>query len=918
MTRDSQLKSDPGLMPTISPDDLAWRAIVDATRDSYEVLGELARDADGGVAFIGRPIRGGDHVILKLEPESGRRYSLFVLTKFDQSVPAPRIACSVCSALVASWRGSCPACGSAIGAGIDAPVSNDALLAFHQFVTGRYRAIAEFPVDGGGPAIYLVRARDDAEHSLLRLAFDGALTAEPRAYAVDIIPLNVPGQPASPVARERLQVEGATAKINTPTPALTDTAAAAAAATTGERVCPQCGSVFGGTTLFCPRDGASLRPVAQTGDLVGQLIDDRYYVEQRLGEGGMGEVYIAQQVRTGRKCALKLMHRAMTHDADAVGRFRREATSACAISHAHVATIYDSGETSDHRPYFAMEFVDGRPLSHVIRDEERLSPWRAADIARQIAEGLAAAHDIEIVHRDLKPDNVMLGAARGGADFVKLVDFGIAKPTHSVGNTLTKTGFILGTPAYMSPEQICADRLDGRTDLYSLGCVLYEMLIGASPFAGGEGLESVMMRRLTDDPRHPREIDAAIPEVLDDIVMRLLQRSADDRYPDARAAADALAAAQDKIDPSVGAAGRRRDLLSSAAKRTAPGLADGVVEVTLGERAPRRSRDATPAAPLSPSIPFASPTTGRTRPVEPPPASAPKAPPRSRRGPLIAAGALVVIAGAGLFAWRQQSAGSTATPVASVPAAQTPPAALTPSQQQVQTAPDTSAAKSPVVASPPPVEQRASQTPAGNQTGTKTAARPQPPAPSGANTTKGASSPGANTTAANPPATPPTNPSTTQTTVQPTTVPPPSTSSAAASEPKPQINVPAATVDPSVAAAAAAERVESGRIRESVDTFVRGIATRQIGLLRQVWPSMPDPNQKGYEAMFKDASDLSAQLIGAPAIVVRGTNGDATFTIEMTGRSSARGTFTQRTSFHARLQKTDQRWIFSTLDVSAR
>jgi serine/threonine-protein kinase len=206
-----------------------------------------------------------------------------------------------------------------------------------------------------------------------------------------------------------------------------------------------------------------------------------------------------------------------------------------------------------------MEFVDGRPLSHVIRDEERLSPWRAADIARQIAEGLAAAHDIEIVHRDLKPDNVMLGAARGGADFVKLVDFGIAKPTHSVGNTLTKTGFILGTPAYMSPEQICADRLDGRTDLYSLGCVLYEMLIGASPFAGGEGLESVMMRRLTDDPRHPREIDAAIPEVLDDIVMRLLQRSADDRYPDARAAAYAQAAAQIKIEPSVGEARRRRE-----------------------------------------------------------------------------------------------------------------------------------------------------------------------------------------------------------------------------------------------------------------------------------------------------------------------------------------------------------------------
>ena len=202
----------------------------------------------------------------------------------------------------------------------------------------------------------------------------------------------------------------------------------------------------------CPRDGASLRKVESGADLVGQLIDDRYYVEQRLGEGGMGEVYIAHQVRTGRKCALKLMHRAMTNDPDAVGRFRREASSASAISHPNVATIFDSGETHDHRPYFAMEFVDGRSLSQVIREERSLDPRRAADIARQIAEGLSAAHDLEIVHRDLKPDNVMLGAARGGADYVKLVDFGIAKPTTGSGNTLTRPGFILGTPAVHEPR----------------------------------------------------------------------------------------------------------------------------------------------------------------------------------------------------------------------------------------------------------------------------------------------------------------------------------------------------------------------------------------------------------------------------------------------------------------------------------
>ena len=521
---DTRAVTNPGLTATISPDDLAWRAILEATQGTHEVLGELARDADGAVAFVGRPVQGGDHVILKLEPESSagkaRRYSLFLLHKLDETVPAPRIACAVCSALVASWRGTCPACGNAIGAGIDGPLASDVSLAFHHYVTGQYDLVAEFPVDGYGPAAYLVRSRDQSHYVILRLAMGGVVSSTPKSYLVDVIPLNVAGTAIMPPSREPLHIVGATEKMpaardavrpsSSKTPVPGSSSQAPASITGGERVCPQCGATFGGATLFCPRDGASLRSVSSGGDLVGQLIDDRYHVGERLGEGGMGEVYIAQQVRTGRKCALKLMHVGMTRDADAVGRFRREASSACAISHPHVATIYDSGETLDHRPYFAMEFVDGRPLSHIIRDEGSLAPWRAADIARQIAEGLAAAHDIDIVHRDLKPDNVMLGAARGGADFVKLVDFGIAKPTKGTGNTLTKTGFVLGTPAYMSPEQICADKLDGRTDLYSLGCVLYEMLIGVTPWAD-DSIEAVMMRRLTEPPAssqrrsgHPR------------------------------------------------------------------------------------------------------------------------------------------------------------------------------------------------------------------------------------------------------------------------------------------------------------------------------------------------------------------------------------------------------------------------------
>ena len=639
--------------------DLAWRAVIEATHGTYEVLAELARDGDGAVAFVGRPLAGGQLMVLKLEPEPPaidgvRRYTLFELKILDNTVPAPRINCPVCAALVSAWRGSCPACGSAIGAGADpkgASLPADVLLAFYRFVSGRYDVVGELPLEGVGPPAYVVRMRDEeASYSLLRLALGGTVGAGPQPYVVDVLPLAAGsgGEHAAPT-RAPLDVAAPVTSVAATTP------------TTAERVCPQCGASFGAGTLFCPRDGASLRPVTSGSDLVGQLIDDRYYVEQRLGAGGMGEVYVAHQVRTGRKCALKLMHQAMTQDPDAVGRFRRETSSACAISHPNVATIYDSGETLDRRPYFAMEFVDGRSLAQVIHDEGRLDPWRTADIGRQIAEGLAAAHDLDIVHRDLKPENVMLGTGRGGADCVKLVDFGIAKPTKGLGNTLTRTGFILGTPAYMSPEQLCADKVDGRTDLYSLGCVLHEMLTGATPFAG-QSLEKMMMLRLTEAPPHPRTLNAQIPLVLDEIVVRLLARAADDRYSDARAVADALGDAQDELEGPRRATAVRAPGGEAAVRAPTPGpRAPESIQVTAADRAPRRSRDIVPAAPMSPSIPFRSPSQSTPRPnIDAIQSGAPvdsgDAPRRAstwRRLATLAVAAVLV--GGGLAVWRLTS-----------------------------------------------------------------------------------------------------------------------------------------------------------------------------------------------------------------------------------------------------------------------
>ena len=887
---DTQSESTQRTAPNAYVDEVAWRAVIDATQSTYEVLAELARDADGAVAFVGRPLAGGDLAILKLEPEApdasgNRRYSLFELKKLDDTVPAPHVNCPVCAALVGAWRGRCPACGVSIGAGAETPVGTDVLLAFYRFVSSRHDVVGELATEGAGPPAYVVRARGGTHYSVMRLALGGTGGRSAKSYIVDVLPLaeGPGGTPGAP-ARVALDLSASTSAMATPTP------------TSGaERTCPQCGARFGAGTLFCPLDGASLRPVSSSADLVGQLIDDRYYIEQRLGEGGMGEVYVAHQVRTGRKCALKLMHRTMTQDPDAVGRFRREASSACAISHPHVATIFDSGETSDRRPYFAMEFVDGRSLSQVIRDEGRLDLWRATDIARQIALGLAAAHDLGIVHRDLKPDNVMLGASRGGSDYVKLVDFGIAKPTATgAGNTITRTGFILGTPAYMSPEQLCADKLDGRSDLYSLGCVLFEMLTGTAPFAGSS-LEKLMMHRLTEDPPRARTLNDQIPAALDEIVVRLLARSADDRYSDAHTAADALAAAQDAMEgPRVTTSSRTRGgplgmRTPTPKPRPTP---VGSVQVSSGDRPPRPSHDQGPPAPLSPAIPFRTPALGVARISDGTIKRMTGA--RRTRTRVYVGGAAVVLLAAGAFAaWRLTTSTAALVPPRSpvsrdsVAIAAAPPAPGRDSLSQ-------------------PVAATGQATVPSHQTDTARATKPISKPPATAAVTRPGPTPSQVATQAPPttvaPNTPPVSTTTSRDTkpleVAPTAAPPPPLVTDAAK----------ARAD-----AAEAQRAEIARARESIEAYVRAIGAKQLETLQQLFPSMNRQTRDGYDAFFKSVSDLSTQLIGAPDINVHGSTADAQFMSEMKYRDPSRGNVSQRTSYRAKLQRTDQGWIIQSL-----
>jgi serine/threonine protein kinase len=298
------------------------------------------------------------------------------------------------------------------------------------------------------------------------------------------------------------------------------------------KICPVCSTEYPDDVRFCQNDGQTLRASSPAHDLVGQVVADRYHVVRKLGEGGMGQVYLAEHVKMGRKSAIKVMNPAMVHDPDAVARFNREAANASRITHPNVCAIYDFGETPEGLIYLAMEFVEGEPLTDVLERERALPAPRAAAIFLQVADALQAAHDLGIVHRDLKPDNIMLARARDGSDVVKVVDFGIAKAVAGDDTQkVTKTGLVVGTPEFMSPEQLSGDKLDGRSDLYALALVLFKMLTGKLPFAGGT-VQETMVKRLIDDPATLAAVrpDLAFPPRLQATLDAALTRSPADRY----------------------------------------------------------------------------------------------------------------------------------------------------------------------------------------------------------------------------------------------------------------------------------------------------------------------------------------------------------------------------------------------------
>jgi eukaryotic-like serine/threonine-protein kinase len=280
------------------------------------------------------------------------------------------------------------------------------------------------------------------------------------------------------------------------------------------------------------RGGAG--PVSGTGGaaeaLVGVLLAERYRIERLLGTGGMGAVYRAQHVHMRKAVAVKVLHKEMTFLPEVVARFEREAVAAARIEHANVATATDFGRLEDGSFYLVLEYVEGRSLREALKQDGRMAGPRALNVTRQIADALAAAHAAGVVHRDLKPDNVMLLEREGDRDFVKVLDFGIAKvQTSEAKEQLTQLGSVFGTPEYMAPEQAQGIEVDARADLYTVGILLYEMLAGATPF-NDDDMIVVLTRTLTmDPPPLPSDVDPAIAA----LAMQLLRKLPEQRIQSA-------------------------------------------------------------------------------------------------------------------------------------------------------------------------------------------------------------------------------------------------------------------------------------------------------------------------------------------------------------------------------------------------
>jgi serine/threonine protein kinase len=417
------------------------------------------------------------------------------------------------------------------------------------------------------------------------------------------------------------------------------------------RTCPDCHNIYDDEVLHCPEDGRGLSDLPVTDDLLGRSIGS-YRVDKLLGKGGMGSVYMGVHPGIGSRVAIKFLHPQFSHDDKIVERFFNEARAVNVIGHDNILKILDLNVTEDHRHYFVMEFLHGRPLQALLRHNIPVPLDVAGPIVVQVCDALEAAHKRGIVHRDLKPENIYLITMKGKKNFVKVVDFGIARVTDDSGASTgkTQTGMVMGTPAYMSPEQGAGEsnKIDGRSDVYSLGVMMFQLATGRLPFPGANFGE-VLIGHLQLAPPPPRSINAQIPEAYEAIILKCLQKKQEDRYQSMKELKEAVEGCMEQLGVS-------RDL---------PHADDTELDLPAVEAKPPSYPGArTPGRPTGPMArnrasgvrgqvskpPMrGSPATVRSQ----PPTQLTPAPQRSRAGLYvgIAAAAVLVAGGAGAYVY---------------------------------------------------------------------------------------------------------------------------------------------------------------------------------------------------------------------------------------------------------------------------